>query len=244
MSRSLREIKRAPVQPAVGAFAPDDLGHVPEPVARYFRTAIEPGTPRARSARLTMRGRIKLNRWVDFRGVEVISPCAGFVWAVRTGLISGYDRLRDGTGEMRWTLAGLLPVMRAGGADVTRSAAARAAGEGVWIPTAILPRFGVTWEALDDAHVVSRHTVAGHGVVCHHTLDAEGRPRVTHMDRWGDPDHTGVFAMHAFGVEHTAWGRFAGLTIPTAGRAGWHHGTDRWPAGVFFEYQITALVPL
>ena len=29
--------------------------------------------------------------------------------------------------------------------------------------------------------------------------------------------------------------------IPSAGSAGWFYGTDRWPDGAFFRFEITAL---
>jgi hypothetical protein len=31
------------------------------------------------------------------------------------------------------------------------------------------------------------------------------------------------------------------VTIPSGGQLGWFFGTDRWPAGEFFHYQITDL---
>ena len=36
--------------------------------------------------------------------------------------MTGYDRLSSGTGEMRWRLLRLIPVMTAAGPDTTRSA--------------------------------------------------------------------------------------------------------------------------
>lgn len=244
MSRRIDRIQKALVRPADGAFDPVELAGLPEPVVRYFQTAIAPGTPLARTAMIRMRGRIKLGRWAGFGGSELISPTVGFVWAVRAGLITGYDRYSEGEGEMRWKLLGLVPVMHATGPDVSRSAAARAAGEGIWIPTALLPRFGTRWQATDDTHVTSHHTLDGHELTCHHTLDDRARIVTTRIDRWGDPDRTGTYALHPFGVENSAWRTFAGLTIPTVGRAGWHHGTDRRSDGIFFEYEITGLDPV
>jgi hypothetical protein len=61
------------------------------------------------------------------------------------------------------------------------------------------------------------------------------------FDRWGDPDSSGSFAWHPFGGEITSYRTFEGLTIPSSGRLGWYFGTDRWPAGEFFRYQITEL---
>lgn len=39
----------------------------------------------------------------------------------------------------------------------------------------------------------------------------------------------------------TAYATFGGVSVPSAGRAGWFYGTDRWPEGEFFRYRITAL---
>jgi hypothetical protein len=240
----LRSLERALTRPSEGVFGEGEVERLPEPIARYFRAAIAPGTPLATSARIEMRGRIKLKRWMPFEGTELIAPCSGFVWAVRAGPVRGYDRYVDGEGEMRWKLLGLVPVLHAAGPNVTRSAAARAAGEGTWIPTAILPRFGVDWVAVEDRRLVSRHRLDGRVLEYDHMLDDEGRIVCTRFERWGDPDSTGTFSLHPFGVETTAHRTFGGLTVPAAGRAGWHHGTHRWEDGVFFEYEITGLQPI
>lgn len=242
MSRVAR-LEQALARPAAGVFDERELDGLPDPVARYFRASIQPGTPLALTARLTVCGRIRLRSWMRFRGSEVIAPGLGFVWAVRAGPVSGYDRYVQGEGEMRWKLLGLLPVMRADGPDISRSAAARAAGEGIWLPTALLPRFGVRWDASDDDHIVSHHTLGGYELTCRHTLDERAHIVHTCFERWGDPDGTGSFALHSFGVEHTAHTSFGGIAIPSAGRAGWHHGSERWPEGIFFEYGIEALQP-
>lgn len=237
-----RRLERALERPAQGVFTESDLSGLPEPAARAFRAAIALGTPLALSARIAMRGRIKLKRWMGFRGMEVIAPHAGFVWAVRAGVISGYDCYADRAGEMRWKLLGLVPVMRASGPDVSRSAAGRVGGEGVWVPTALLPRFGVRWSAVDDHHLIARQRLDDHELEYHHLLDHRGLVSTTWFERWGDPDSTGRFEHHLFGVETTAFRTFHGLTIPAAGRAGWHYGSDRWPDSAFFEYEITDLV--
>jgi hypothetical protein len=79
----------------------------------------------------------------------VLNPHHGFVWAARAaGVIAGSDRYLDGQGSldgqgrMDWKLLGLVTVAHADGQDVSRSAAGRAGAEAVWLPTALLPRFG------------------------------------------------------------------------------------------------------
>ena len=63
------------------------------------------------------------------------------------------------------------------------------------------------------------------------------------FDRWGDPDGRS-FGWHRFGGELTVHTSFGGLTIPSAGRLGWHPGGDRFADGEFFRYRITALQPV
>ena len=128
------------------------------------------------------------------------------------------------------------------GADLialTRSAAERAAGESIWVPTALLPGSGTHWSAPDEGQLTVDIAVDGHAVRLHHHIDERGRIRTSTLERWGDPDNCGTWALHPFGVEVSQHRTFAGVTIPAVGRAGWHFGTDRWESGVFFRYEIT-----
>jgi hypothetical protein len=71
------------VPDAAGTFTEAELDGLPDLVRRHLAAAITPGTPLARSARLRMRGRIRIGRWLPFRAREVLSPHDGFVWAAR-----------------------------------------------------------------------------------------------------------------------------------------------------------------
>jgi hypothetical protein len=233
------------VASAPGRFELEELIGLPEPVARYFRRAIAVGAPLASSATLAMRGRLKLNgRWLAMRATEVLAPHRGLVWRARVGgLIVGSDRGEAGQGVMDWRLLGLVRVTHAEGPDIARSAAGRAAGEAVWVPTALLPRFGVTWEALDDTHLTARFTVGAVESTLHLTTTLDGEVESVSMDRWGDPSGTGTWGSHPFGFVATETRRFGPLTIPAAGSAGWFPGTERWPDGEFFRCTITELTP-
>jgi Family of unknown function (DUF6920) len=179
-----------------------------------------------------MRGQIKVGRWLPFRARQVLSPHHGFVWTARAaGVIAGSDRYVDGEGGMDWKLAGLITVAHAEGHDVSRSAAGRAGAEAIWLPTALLPRFGVRWSASAPDQVTARYRLGETPLEILYRLDADGRIVSLAFDRWGDPDNSGTFAWHPFD----------GVTIPSAGRVGWFFGTDRWPGGEFFRYQITDL---
>ena len=225
-----------------GAFSAGELDGLPAPVLRYLTTAVASGTPLAHTARLRMRGTIRIGRWLPFRAHEVISPHSGFVWSARAaGLICGSDRYVDGAGAADWRLAGLVPVMHAEGPDVPRSAAGRAGGEAVWVPTALLPRFGVAWTAESDHRITARFTVGDVPIQIHLLLDAQGRAVSLSFARWGDPDGNGVWGWHPFGGDVTEHRTFGGLTVPAAGRIGWFPGSVEWAEGEFFRYRITDL---
>lgn len=238
--------QRLSVPADVGVFDDAEVGACDEPVRRYFRAAIAPGTPLARAARLRMRGSIRFgNRWVPFRAHELLAPLQGYDWraTVAGGLLRGADTYVDGYASMRWRLLGLVPIIRTSGPDVARSAMGRAAVEGIWLPTALLPRYGVGWHAEDDEHLVADIPVGGQRVALHIAVDSDGHVRSDHLDRWNDPDGTGRFGWFPFGVDAGASRVFpCGITIPAEGTGGWFHGTDRWREGRFMRYSISELV--
>jgi hypothetical protein len=231
-----------------GEFGDRELDRCDEPVRRYLRAAISPGTPLARAARLRMRGSIRIaNRWVPFRSEELLAPLHGYRWpaTVAGGLLRGSDVYADATAAMSWKLLGLVPVIRASGPDAARSAMGRATAEGIWLPTALLPRYGVDWDAQDDEHVVADIPIAGEHVSLHIAIDSDGHVRSDHVDRWGDPDGTGAFGWYPFGIEAGASRTFpCGITMPAEGTGGWFHETDRWQEGEFFRYSISELILL
>jgi hypothetical protein len=238
-----REVDRRLVHSSATAFFSEaELEGLPDPVRRYLRAAIAPGTPLATAARIDMRGQIRLGRWVPFRAEQLLAPHDGFHWAARAaGVIGGFDRYVGGRGQMRWRLLGLVPVMAADGPDLSRSAAGRMVGEAMWVPTALLPRFGVTWSAADDHHLSARWRIDAHQAALELVVDDQGRLREGVFQRWGDPDRTGSYGLHPCGGEVTAYATFGGLSLPAEGRAGWFYGTDRWAEGEFFRYQLTSL---
>ena len=238
----LGEMERRLLRPAEGEFSPEELDGLPEPVRRYFTAAIAPGTPLATSARLRMKGGIKVKKWLPFRARQVLSPQAGFVWAGRAGgLIVGSDSYVDGKGRLDWRIAGLITVAHAEGDDVSRSAAGRGGAEGIWLPTALLPRFGVRWSASAPERITAAYTLGETPLELHLRIDGEGRVLSLRFDRWGDPDNSGTFGEHPFGGEITDYATFDGLTIPAAGRLGWFYGSDRFAEGEFFRYEIVEL---
>ncbi len=224
-------------------FGEREVAGLPDPARRYLLGAIAPGAPLTRAARLTMRGEIRLGaRWLGYRAEEVLAPERGFVWSARVaGVITGSDHVLDGEGGLDWRVLGLVPVVRASDPDVARSSAGRAGAEAVWLPTALLPSAGVRWRALDDHRASVGIRVGGVELDVTLTLGPDGRLRSVRFMRWGDPDATGTFGPHPFGMDVLAHGRFGPFTIPVAGRAGWFHGTERFDEGEFFRFHVTGM---
>ena len=218
----------------------DASADLPAPVARYFTTALGAQPSRAPAAVLTMRGSIKIGRWLPFRARQLLAPRLGTVWeATVAGIIRGSDRYVGGVGAMTWKLFGVAPIVRADGADVSRSAAERAAGESIWVPSAVSPAAGTQWQATGSGSIAAIIDTDGHRVSVEHRIDEEGRLTSSSFLRWGDPDRTGAWAEHPFGVDVVAHRRFGSVQVPSRGEAGWHHGTDRWGDGVFFRFELT-----
>ena len=227
-------------EPTAAPFDAALVAGLPAAARRWLLHAIAPGTPLETSVVLTMEGEIRLGAWRPFTATQVLAPPRGFVWAATArvaGLrVTGFDRYGSGAGQMLWRLGGVVPVVRASGPDVTRSAAGRLAGETVLAPTAAL---GATWSAgADDDSAVATWRIDGQeeSAVLH--VDADGRLLSVVVQRWGDPGGE-PFGRYPFGVAVEAEQTFATGTIPSRLRAGWWWGTDRQAEGEFFRARIT-----
>jgi uncharacterized protein DUF6920 len=202
----------------------------PEFLARF----ILPGTPKATAVKLKMRGEIRLKRWRPFEAEEVIDHARGFVWkATVKGLISGQDALVDGTGSARWNWLGIVPVMRASGPDVTRSAIGRWLMESVWLPTMMRPDDGAVWEG--STVTLTRFGETGR---LHLGFSNGGALREFRMNRWGNPGG-GPYRYAPFGGVVEEVRRFGGFVIPSRVRVGWHFGSPAWEEGEFFRATIS-----
>jgi hypothetical protein len=222
-------------------FDPGAITGLPAPICRWLGHAITRGAPLCCSVELRMHGEIRLGRWRPFTAVQRLTPAGGFLWAATVRLrglpVVGFDRYTRGTGEMRWRLANLVPVIASTGEDTSRSAAGRHAGELLVAAPAAALGPQVTWRAVDSRRAIARvrdHWYA-HDVTL--TVGRSGALAEVAMTRWGDPDNRGP-GPHRFGALLDGEARFGDFVIPRRVIAGWHHGTDRWGAGQFIRYTI------
>ncbi|HEY7103335.1 MAG TPA: DUF6544 family protein [Mycobacteriales bacterium] len=218
-------------------FVPEMVSTLPETAQRLLRHAIEPGVPLWRSVDLQMHGEIRLGGWRRFTARQVLTPGVGFIWAATArvfGLpVSGYDRYSAGTGEMRWRLASVLPVVTASGRDVTRSAAGRLAAEAIFVPTTF---DRATWADGATPDIARRTSRVGDNedVVDLH-VGADGTLQAVTMQRWGQAGKAPA-QLRTFGVSMLAEHRVSGLAIPVRFTGWWDAPGD----GDFFRAQITA----
>jgi hypothetical protein len=219
------------------AFRESMVASLPPVARRYLLHAIRPGTPLAGAVRLETAFRMRLQRQAtqptELIGRETLAMPYGFVWTARTR--RGVFRLRvrdhyaEREGALMVTLLGVIPVVTAGGPDVTRSARHRLAIESIWLPSSLLPAENVIWEPIDDSRARVVVTIDGEPIPLTLTVDNDGRLLEVTMLRHGD---IGVPAWQAipYGVRVEAETLFGGYAIPTRVRGGWWYGTERGTA--------------
>ena len=243
LTRDVREDWLLLASPTQGpkVFDPGSVAQLPEPARLWLCHAIAPGTPLLRTAEIWMHGQIRLGDWRPFTAVQRLTPSGGFVWAATARLLGlpvvGFDRYTRGSGQMRWRLFNALPVMRADGPDVMRSAAGRHAAERVlYAPTAAVDGL-IAWRAVDEDQATARVQLESTAIDVTITVAPNGALSELVLTRWGSPDGAS-FAEHIFGAAFKDEVTFGGVTLPREVTAGWHYGTARWPEGQFIRYSI------
>ncbi len=175
--------------------------------------------------RLTMHGHIKLRNWAPFVAEQVLRADGQFIWSAATTLfglpVRGADCLLAGEARMNWRLLEFFPVLRASGADISRSAQGRFAGEvRLWFPEALHPA-----QTADPNFVV--------------LYDSQGRVRSLRFPRWGNPDGQG-WRWIDFGALIEEYSLVNGQLTASRIRAGWFFDGVRFaPGGEFFRATVT-----
>ena len=233
------------VPPGTAVFVPETVARLPEPAQRYLRHAIAPGTRLARSVVVEMQGRIGLKPGADklpFQASQILAMPHGLIWRATVGegimQISGSDRYVAGQGAMHWFMGYLIPVVRAGGVNVSRSAAGRVALEApLLLPSALLPDAGARWEAIDARSARVHLQVGSEQLALLVVVAPDGRLERVEMPRW---DAEGLDGKPGYvlwiGDELTEERTFGGYTIPVRMRATKRAGTPQ--ADSFFEAEI------
>jgi hypothetical protein len=237
------EMLAEPSGEPASSFDATTLADLPEPARRWLTRVLPAGTLLTSGVTVEMTGEIKLGRWMRFRADQVLRAGVGFVWQPVVGgrilRFSGADVLGPDDARMEFRFHGLVPVVRASGSDVARSAAGRLAAEtAVWVPQALTPQAGARWSGLDDQRAIVTLDAAGEVVDVEVAVDGDGRLRSLGLQRWnGSADPPGF---EPFGGTVTdEFVTSGGVRIAGAGSVGWNWGTPQWDDGEFFHYRIT-----
>ncbi|HAR42795.1 MAG TPA: hypothetical protein DCS07_09245 [Bdellovibrionales bacterium] len=213
-------------------FEPAMADALPEPARRYLLRSITPGTPLAHSIRLHMTGSMRLKPGAELLPMsadQILAPPHGFIWKARVGRglfqFAGFDRYAEGVGEMRWWLYGLLPIVKAKGPDLDRSAAGRLAGEAIFLASALLSPNGAQWVPESDTVAHYRMVIDTEPVTVSISVKPDGLLERVSIKRWrGDLEgkKSGYFRFDV--DEFSDVKTFGGYTIQTKFRAGWELG--------------------
>jgi hypothetical protein len=222
------------------------IEQLPEPAQRFFKFAIEEGTPLRVVADIQMTGQFSMGdksnpNYMEMQASQVLAAPEGFVWKMRAQ--SGHLRL-SGSDSGAWTrfwMGGLLPVARTGGdANHTRSAFGRSVAEAVfWAPAAVLPSPNVVWEAVRQD--VARVTVTHQGLTqrVDVTVAPDGQPTEVVFQRWSNANPEQEYRLQPFGGYLSDFQEFEGYWLPTHVEAGNHFGTEAYFP--FYRVDVTGV---
>jgi hypothetical protein len=230
-------------RPPTTSFEPQMVADLPEPACRWLTHAISPGTPLWQSVVLEMHGHLRITAWLPFKAVQLHAPPHGYVWAARAMAgpipIVGYDRYTSDDAEMWWGLFGRVPLVHATGADLNRAAAARAAIDAIFVPTACIGS-NVTWtEGTTRDSAVAEWHIGTDVQRCELTVSADGSLSQVTMLRWAKPKGE-EWGEYPFGGLLEGEVECHGIRVPRRARVGYFMGTKRWDQGEFFRAEITS----
>jgi hypothetical protein len=138
-----------------------EIESLPLPVQRYFRAVLKDGQPMVSAVKLKQSGIFSMNEeapsWKSFTASQCVTTNRpGFIWDARIATypvvpLHIHDAYIKGEGILHASLLGLFTLAdMEGGRDAALGELLRYLPEAVWYPTALLPRNGIIWEAIDD----------------------------------------------------------------------------------------------
>lgn len=217
-----------------------ELVRVPEPVRRFLRESGLVGMSHASNARIVWR-QMELRgagAWMRMECEQVSFLREPVRLALMRSMIArclpldGYDRYRDGQGEMRMNLAGVVPVRRVRGHPMNASGLVTFLSEGLLTPTLLLEP-NVHWFSLDAHSARAELAHAGLRVGGVFSFDhASGTARFETEDRFRDGPTP---RRQRWSAEVRGFEPHKGLRLATQAGAFWHDDNGA------FEYMRGAI---
>ena len=238
---------RTPVSPARVDFR--ELGPLPPPVQRYFRTVLRDGGPMITAVRVTHEGTFNMgetdDNWKPFTSDQlVITRRPGFDWDARVRFAPGLTiRVRDayvaGEGILYAAPLGLFPVVDIrGGGEIAVGEAMRYLAEAAWYPTALLPSQGVTWTAVDTCSARATMTDGELSVTLLFSFDERGTIAAVRADSRGRTV-AGQVVPTPWEGRHWNYAERDGMLVPVDGEVAWMPAAGEKP---YWRGRIRSLV--
>ena len=212
------------------------IANLPKPVQKYFSHAIAFDAVLATYVELEMSGSCRLQpngQWMPMEASQIIAKSGDFVWKAKIGKglfkLSGADYFYRDRGRVKFSLWGLIPLVDSHDDNTTRSSIGRIGGEyGLWLPSALLPQYGVTWQVKSQNIIQANLKLNNESIEITLTIDADGKLSKLSLPRWGEFEKDGSWNYIPFGGEIKTEQTFDEYTIPTQINAGWGFGQKHY----------------
>lgn len=194
VSQSVEDLRRGVRPHREGCYSRDDLGGLPVPVQRYFEHVLPEGQPDITSAQIRQKGAFNFGdtagSWKPLAATQHVSTDPpGFVWDATIELFPFVsarvlDAYREGDGTLQAKVLSAVSVAAAGPSpEMNQGELLRYLAEAVWFPTALLPRAGVEWDAIDDQSARATFEDAGNSASLVFYFNDENEVERVHADR-------------------------------------------------------------
>jgi hypothetical protein len=242
------DMDAARVSELAAVYDEEEIEDLPAPVRRYFRSVLRSGQPMIAVARFSEEGEFLVHeepvRWGAFRArhrVAVRPPA--FDWDARIAWAPGVkvfvrDAYIGRAGILHAAAFGLVSLVNQRGTpELAEGELMRFLAEAPWYPTALLPRQGVRWQAIDDSTARASLTDGMTTVSLDFSFDSNGLiTSVWSPARYRDVNGTPT---------PTPWqGRFSryearsGMRIPTRAEVAWIGAGGAMP---YWRGRVTAV---
>ena len=227
-ARAVTRLDSTAARESADTLDPAEFATLPAPVARYFRFALQPGARPHRRARIEQSGEFLLapGRWSHFTATSHVAAAPpAFVWDASIRMAPFVSvRVRDGydAGEGRMlarVLALATVVEQRGTPQMAEASLQRWLAEGVWLPSALLPRHGVTWLQIDDSS--ARATIVDGTVRASLDFHFASSGEVTGTSALRYRDVRGTPAQQHWVGAFRRWVRVDGMMVPLEGEVAW-----------------------
>jgi hypothetical protein len=247
-ARYLRDVRAGLARVvAVPVVSETDLVRLPDPVQRYLRVTRSVGQPRVQSYRLRFRGRIRSApdaRWMPFEAEQqsfADEPTRLFLMRARMfGVpVEAFHRSVGGHATMQVTLAGVLPLENARGAEMDRAETVTLLNDMCLLAPGTLIGPGLAWEAVDATTARVRFTHGGQTIAATLQFDSVGQLVNFVSDDRSRVESHGAFTPRRFSTPVRDYRDFGAVRIMSFGEARWRLPDGEFTYGEFHLVEIT-----